>query len=186
MGMGNRWSRSSTLIAVGLAVLGLTAAPVASSTPGVPDLSGYTAVNSEDYRSEMGYGTSGVRFSTPDGLHCTMTHNARSSWDMAQCAGPLSGVADLNTARVVSFGSPGELLKSDLSSDTVSNLDGQGWHETPVAPGAYKVLTVGMKISFESATCAVGDRRLTTCVIAGGQTFGDHGFVLGIGGGRVF
>ena len=163
MGVLRRGCRGGLLTAVIL----LGGAPHAVADPQFPDLSGYAAVNPDDYQMDRpapgsGYpeAWSGVVFSTPSGQRCSMKLNTRGGFLGATCVGNMLG--DTTHSCVTAY---------DYEAGSFADCGGAG------ANGEYKLLPAGSKITVvwsstgDSVTCAA-DQAMTAC-----QT-GQHGFVL--------
>lgn len=167
----------------------LAAAPPAAADPDFPDLSSYSAVAADAYIAPMGYGNGGVRFSTPDGLHCALIRNVRGGWSSASCTGNLPGITGFN-AVTASSSSQGTWSKQDLSKpETYQSLNTDGWHTTAVDPASYRPLPAGSKIEYEDGTCAVDATGQTACIVTGSQyvpPLPDHGFILKPDGSQHF
>ncbi|KRQ66654.1 hypothetical protein AOT83_22315 [Mycobacteroides sp. H001] len=157
------------------------AAPRAGADPNFPNLAPYRAVDASIYFAPFGYGNAGVRFSTPDGLHCALIKNGRGGWSSAGCTGNLPGIAGVNAVRADTSGR-GTWTQIDLNKpETYQVLDSDGWHDKPVDPASYRPLPAGSKIVYDEISCGVDDSSQTACIVSGEQfdpPRPDHGFVL--------
>ncbi|KRQ28152.1 hypothetical protein BKG80_06620 [Mycobacteroides chelonae] len=159
----------------------MVAAPRAGADPNFPNLAPYRAVDASIYFAPFGYGNAGVRFSTPDGLHCALIKNGRGGWSSAGCTGNLPGIAGVNAVRADTSGR-GTWTQIDLNKpETYQVLDSDGWHDKPVDPASYRPLPAGSKIVYDEISCGVDDSSQTACIVSGEQfdpPRPDHGFVL--------
>jgi len=168
----------------------VTLAPVptaAAAPPNFPDLNGFQAVNADDYSAEHGYATEGVRFATPDGVHCSLSHNTRGSESVASCRGELPGAGGATGILATSY-VPTVWQQVDLSQpEMYLEMEDHGLRDVPVDPASFRVLPAGSKISYANITCVVGDNQLTACIITSSSPgLVDHGFVLQPGGSSTF
>ncbi|MGH3723369.1 MAG: hypothetical protein ACRDUS_04485 [Mycobacterium sp.] len=131
-------------------VFSLFAAPLSFANPNFPDLSGYTEVDAAGYKANIGYGNVGVRFRTPDGLHCELDQNIRAtSGQSAFCWGALPG-ADGATS-VGGFDAIPVWGQHDPSKpETVDELGEGGWTKVTIDPSSYHLLPAGSKITFRA------------------------------------
>lgn len=162
--------------------------PNASAAPqNFPDLQLFVPVNADQYRTEFGYATEGVRFSTPDGLHCSLSHNLRGSESVATCRGDLPGAGGV-TGILASSYVPTLWQEVDLSQpEMYLEMEEDGSRDVPVDPAAFRPLPAGSRIEFENISCAVDDARMTACLIASASPdLVDHGFVLQPSGSVTF
>jgi hypothetical protein len=174
------------VVATTTGMLGALMVPTALADPGLPDLSGYTSVDPNDYGKYYNYpATNGVQLVTPGGYRCRITYTGKANPNVkaASCWGDLPGTTF--NAVIVRLGmdaDPAQFYNTDLAGmeeyyppppDVVSKVH-------TVSPDAYKPLPVGQKLTYPgSATCAVAD-AMTVCVL------GDHGFVLKPDGSQAF
>jgi len=166
------------LIAAGAATL--VAVPVAQAAPpNFPDLSGYQTVNADDYSSEFGYATGGVRFSTPDGLHCSLSRNVRGSESVARCRGDLPGTGGATGVLASTF-MPTTWQQVDLSKpEMYLEMGANGFIDRPVDPAAFRPLPAGSRIIYQDITCGVDNAQMTACIITPtASNLSEHGFVL--------
>ena len=163
-----------------------TPAVAAAAPVAFPDLSTLQPVNAGDYRAEHGYGTDGVRFATPDGLHCSLSH-ARGGESVASCRGDIPGSGGATGVLASSY-IPTVWQQIDLSQpEMYLEMEDYGLRDVPVDPGSFRPLPAGSSIVFENITCGVIDGPLTACVIASAAPgLVDHGFVLKPGGSSTF
>lgn len=163
-------------------------APTAAAVPpNFPDLSQFQPVNADDYRTEFGYATEGVRFSTPDGLHCSLSHNVRGSESVASCRGNLPGAGG-STEVLASSYVPTVWQQGDLSQpEMYLEMEDHGLRDVPVDPAAFRPLPAGGRISYRNISCAVDDAAMTACLITSdAPSLVDHGFVLRPAGSSTF
>jgi hypothetical protein len=175
-------------VAVLVGAMTLAPLPVAAAAPpNFPDLSGFQPVDADAYRAEHGYATEGVRFSTPDGVHCSLSHNVRGSESVASCRGDLPGAGGATGVLATSY-VPTVWQQVDLSQpEMYLEMEDHGLRDVPVDPASFQVLSAGSKITFANITCAVGDAPLTACIITSASPgLVDHGFVLQPGGSSTF
>ncbi|OAT68889.1 hypothetical protein AWB85_07910 [Mycobacteroides immunogenum] len=156
-------------------------APPAGANPDFPDLAQYRAVDASTYSAPFGYGNAGVRFRTPDGLHCALIKNVRGGLSSAGCTGNLPGMTGVNAVRADTSGQ-GTWTQIDLSKpETYQVPDSDGWHDKSVDPASYRLLPAGGKIVYDEISCGVDENSQTACVVSG-ERFDpprpDHGFVL--------
>jgi hypothetical protein len=159
----------------------------AAAPPNFPDLNAFHAVNPDDYSAEHGYATEGVRFGTPDGVHCSVSHNSRGSESVASCRGELPGAGGATGVLATSY-VPTVWQQIDLSQpEMYLEMEDHGLRDVPVDPASFQILPAGSKITFANVTCAVGDAQLTACIITSAAPgLVDHGFVLQPGGSSTF
>ncbi len=161
---------------------------IAGATPeNFPDLSTYQQVNPENYGGEFSYATAGVRFRTPDGLHCSLSRNMKASSSVASCRGKLPG-ANGATGVMASTFAPTTWQQVDLGKpETYQEMRQEGSREVPLDPSAFKPLPAGSRITYQNISCAVSDAVTTACIIgSAATTFDEHGFVLQPGGSWIF
>ena len=165
----------------------VTSPNASAAPPNFPDLQPFAPVNADDYRTEFGYATQGVRFSTPDGLHCSLSHNVRGSESVATCRGDLPGAGGV-TGILASSYVPTLWQEVDLSHpEMYLEMEAEGSRDIPVDPAAFRPLSAGARITFENVSCAVDDARMTACLITSASPdLVDHGFVLQPGGSVTF
>ncbi|MDH6247163.1 hypothetical protein M2432_004826 [Mycobacterium sp. OTB74] len=177
------------LIAAGAAALiALVLLPVAQAAPAnFPDLSRYQPVNPDDYTADHGYATEGVRFSTPDGLHCSLSHNVRGSESVARCRGELPGVGGATGVLATTY-MPTVWQQVDLSKpEMYLDMGDNGFIDMPVDGASFRPLPAGSRITYHNVTCAVDNAQMTACVIdSAGPSLVDHGFLLTPGGSSTF
>ncbi|WIM86601.1 hypothetical protein PT015_17120 [Candidatus Mycobacterium wuenschmannii] len=170
---------------VGALLLGaVVAAPPATADP-LPDLSGYTEANPDDFGNYYNYpATYGINFSVAAGYRCRITYtwkanpNVKDAW----CWGDLPGTAsNAVSVRLGMDSDPARFYNGDLAGI-------EEYHPPPpnvnppqqVDPASYKLLPAGSKVAYSgSATCAAAD-AMTVCVL------GEHGFVLKPDGSQAF
>jgi hypothetical protein len=176
-----RWPVAATT-----GMLGALMVPTALADPGLPDRSGYTSVDPNDYGKYYNYPTTyGTNFSTPAGYRCRITYTWKANPNVkaAACWGDLPGTTfNAVSVRLGMDADPAQFYNTDLAGmeeyhppppDVVSKVQ-------TVSPDSYQPLTVGSKVTFPgSATCAVAD-AMTVCVLD------DHGFVLKPDGSQAF
>ncbi|MEZ0049614.1 hypothetical protein ABIA30_000604 [Mycobacterium sp. MAA66] len=174
------------VVLAGSVMLGLSPAATAAP-PNFPDLAAFQPVNPDDYRAEHGYATEGVRFSTPDGLHCSLSHNVRGSESVASCRGDLPGTGGITGVLATSY-VPTVWQDVDLSQpEMYLEMDDHGLRDVPVDPSSFRLLPVGSRITYQNITCVVGDEPITACIIDSvSPDLVDHGFVLRPGGSSTF
>ncbi|WP_139273231.1 hypothetical protein [Mycobacterium paraffinicum] len=153
-------------------------APPATADPReFPDLSGYHAVNGDEYRTYATYGIQGVQFATPGGYRCRMSTNFKASRQMMDCWGVLPGTTRNHVGLVTQSKQTMAAAFSDVDLSTMETYD-FGPAEGPagnIDPKDYKPLAPQDKLSYAGFTCGV-DPITTACQQDDPST--RHGFVL--------
>lgn len=173
--------------AVATTLMAALPAVAAATPPSFPDLAALQAVDADAYEAPHGYATEGLRFATPDGLHCSLSHNTRGGESVTSCRGEIPGAGGATGVLSTSY-VPTVWQQVDLSHpEMYLEMADHGLRDVPVDPESFKPLPVGSRIVFANITCGVTDAPLTACVIAS-VTPGlvDHGFVLQPGGSATF
>lgn len=152
--------------------------PAAAADPHeFPDLSGYHAVNADDYMTYATYGIQGVQFATPGGYRCRMSANLKASRQIAECWGALPGTGRNHVGLVTQSKqtSAGAFSDVDLSAMEKYDFGPAGGPSGIIDPKDYKPLMPQDKISFAGFTCGVGPAT-TACIQDDPSSH--HGFVL--------
>jgi len=174
-------------VAVAATLMAAVPAIAWAQPPNFPDLAALSAVSAGAYAAPHGYTTEGVRFGTPDGLHCSLSHNTRGGESVASCRGSIPGAGGATGVLSTTY-VPTVWQQIDLSHpEMYLEMEDHGLRDVPVDPQSFRSLPVGSRIDFENITCGVSEGPLTACLITSAAPgLVDHGFVLQPGGSATF
>jgi hypothetical protein len=161
-------------------------APAAAAGPQqFPDLSGYHAVNAEDYRTYATYGIDGVQFATPGGYRCRMDTNFKASRQTMNCWGALPGTAHNHVGLITQSKQTTAATFSDVDLSQMEQYDfgPAGGPSGVIDPKNYAPLAPQNKVSYAGFTCGV-DPFTTAC--EADDSSSRHGFVLSPQGSWTF
>ncbi|WP_131809334.1 hypothetical protein [Mycobacteroides immunogenum] len=153
-----------------------------------PNTDDFVSASPEDYRALVGgYANTGIRFGTPDGLHCSMSVSLKGSGGgTASCWGALPGAPPGGANMVYVDSDRGSsFVRVDLAAmertwvlDPAHPGAGQdGFYQADIDPKSYRLLPAGSSIRYPGGSelhpvCVVDDAGLTACQLrqaGGGQ-----------------